>query len=82
MYSTLDVRLSGAERAFLRAVRHAGGSLHVADDRQRELAKTCAMAGVLAFVGGSIGHGVLGGRRCVALTGKGHAYLDRLARAH
>ncbi|MBB4185844.1 hypothetical protein GGE07_002494 [Sinorhizobium terangae] len=80
MYSTLDVRLSGEERAFLRTVRHAGGSLHVGDDRQRELAKTCAAAGVLAFVGGSIGPGkrVSG----VALTGKGHAYLDRLMRAH
>ncbi|CCE96173.1 hypothetical protein SFHH103_01676 [Sinorhizobium fredii HH103] len=82
MYSTLDVRLSGAERAFLRAVRHAGGSLHVADDRDRALAKACATAGVLAFIGGSNGLGVLGGRSSVSLTGKGHAYLDRLARAH
>jgi hypothetical protein len=77
--STLDVRLSPEVRAFLRTVRHAGGSLHIEASRL-DLAKACAAAGVLAFTGGTVG----AARRetGVALTGKGHAYLDRLVRAH
>ncbi len=77
--STLDVRLCPKARAFLRTVRHAGGSLRIGNEL-RELAKACATAGVLVFTGGTIGAAKreIG----VALTGKGCAYLDRLMRAH
>ena len=77
--STLDVYLSAEGRAFLRAVRHAGGSLRV-EDRRIDVAKACAAAGVVAFTGGATDSAkcVVG----VSLTRKGAAYLDRLARAH
>ncbi|KOF17867.1 hypothetical protein AC244_15995 [Ensifer adhaerens] len=73
--STLDVRLCAEARAFLRTVRHAGGSLHIGGEL-REVAKTCAAAGVLVFTGSAKRE------TGVALTGRGHAYLDRLMRAH
>lgn len=77
--STLDVYLSSEARAFLRAVRHAGGSSRV-EGRQIDVAKDCAAAGVVAFTGGTAGP--LKRMVGVALTRKGVAYLDRLARAH
>ncbi|KQW62877.1 MULTISPECIES: hypothetical protein [unclassified Ensifer] len=79
--STLDVRLSPEARTFLRAVRYAGGSLCIEDCRTEPRVRECVTAGVLAFaafVGGPLGKTETG----VALTGKGHAYLDRLLRAH
>ncbi len=76
--STLDVYLSAEGRAFLRAVRHAGGSLRV-EDRRIDVARACAAAGVVAFTGtAETGKRLVG----VFLTRKGVAYLDRLARAH
>lgn len=77
--STLDVYLSPEGRAFLRAVRHAGGSLRV-EDRRIDVARACAAAGVVAFTGGTADPA----KRLVGvfLTRKGVAYLDRLARAH
>ncbi|WP_457662852.1 hypothetical protein [Sinorhizobium medicae] len=77
--STLDVYLSAEGRAFLRSVRHAGGSLRV-EGRQIDVAEACAATGVVAFTGGTAGsiNRVIG----VSLMRKGLAYLDRLARAH
>lgn len=80
MFSTLDIRLSSQARAFLRTVRHAGGSLYVEQDWQIPLAKECAANALLGFAGGTVGAGPRGSR--VEMTGRGCAYLDRLMRAH
>lgn len=78
--STLKVSLSAKARAFLRTVRLAGGSMHVEHEDEILLAKECAGNGLLGFAGGAIGSGPRISR--VEMTGKGHAYLDRLMRAH
>ncbi len=78
-FSTLDVRISDQARAFLRTVRHAGGSLHV-EEAQIPLARECAAYGLLGFAGGTIGADPRVSR--VEMTGRGYAYLDRLMRAH
>ena len=80
MFCTLDVRISAEARAFLRTVRHAGGSLHVEQEWQVDLAKEHACNGLLGFAGGSIGRVPPTTR--VELTGKAYAYLDRMMRAH
>lgn len=74
--STLDVRLSPKARAFLRTVRHAGGSLHV-EQGQFPLVKECVANSLLVFTGDAIGGGFRAG-----LLRRGYAYLDRLMRAH
>lgn len=78
--STLTVTLSAKARAFLRTVRLAGGSLHVEREDEIALAKECAGNGLLGFAGGTIGAVPRISR--VEMTGKGHAYLDRMMRAH
>lgn len=80
--STLDVHLSAEARAFLRAIRHAGGSLRV-DGCRIDVAKACAAAGVVALTGAIIAPSISSRIGVgVSLTRKGVAYLDRLARAH
>ncbi|NOV15893.1 hypothetical protein E5S70_07310 [Ensifer adhaerens] len=76
MFSTLDIRISGEASAFLRTVRHAGGSLHV-DQGQFPLVKECVANSLVVFTGDAVG----GGFRA-ELLGRGYAYLDRLMRAH
>ncbi|MDX3929201.1 MAG: hypothetical protein QHC90_25795 [Shinella sp.] len=74
MPSTLDIKLSGEARAFLRLVKRCGGRFFLDTPLQRRLARECIAAGAMAYAPDD--------SRCVSLTGKGNAYLDRMMRAH
>lgn len=72
--STLDVRLEPAERAFLRKVFLAGGRYFIETDADERCASASLILALLRHPGKD--------RRCVEITEKGKAYLDRTARAH
>ena len=69
----ITVPLSDLDRAFLRAVRIAGGCLSLVTLAHRQSAAACREGGYVRISADG---------KTVRLTGTGQAYLDRLMRAH
>lgn len=66
-----DIPLTYRQRAFLRAMREAGGSMRIVGAAELETARVCAAAGYAS---------VVKTRDRAFLTPLGRAYLQRLAR--